>query len=262
MKTRKHSHQTSGRQPDSRGVSSAGQCASHPAQCAPAVHPAETGSSPDAASASPAEVAVEASCDLSSLWRVQLDRGHSAMLAAAKSSCGGSALWRHRKLAEARELLALAQLSRRLHVVHLDLSVDLRAALLMRVSVPCLREPNGPLEVGDTAHLGLIYREESLLLPQPGFSFIQILAPHPVWHPNVSPDPIQALCLGPRLVAGIPVRELILLTYGALTMMTVQLDPRNSAGVLNPAAADWYQRSPRWIPLSREPFLNTREVGS
>ena len=63
-----------------------------------------------------------------------------------------------------------------------------------------------------------------------------------------------------RLAAGLPLREIILLSYGALTMMTVQLDPANSAGVLNPAAADWFQRNPQLIPLSREPFLQPVEV--
>jgi hypothetical protein len=254
MKTRKHIKEPTGtplgakRQP----------------QPALAVQPAAAGAATatalKTASAGSAAATGGAARDLSSLSQVELNAHHSAMFAAAKSTCGGSAAWRHRKLAEALELLALAQLSPHLLILYLDLTVDLRVALLMRVTVPCLSKPNGPLEVGDTAHLGLVYREESLVLPQPGFSFVQILAPRPVWHPNVSPDPTQVLCLGPRLAAGIPLREIILMTYGALTMMTVQIDPANSAGVFNPAAADWFQRNPGLIPLSREPFLKTAEV--
>jgi hypothetical protein len=198
--------------------------------------------------------------DLSSLAQVQLNRHHSALLQAATSTCGGGAPWRHRKMAEARELLALAQISHRLVIVHLDLAVELRVALLMRVTVPCRPKPNGPLQVGDTAHLGVIYREESLVQPLPGYSVVQILAPHPVWHPSVSAGPVQMLCCGPSLPAGIPLREIVLMTYGALTMMTVQLDPGDSAGVFNPAAADWFQRNPRLLPLSREPFLGPEEV--
>ena len=92
-------------------------------------------------------------------------------------------------------------------------------------------------------------------MPQPGYAFVRILLPRPVWHSNVSPDLNQVLCLGPRLPAGIPLKEIILMTFGALTMQTTQLDLLDPAGVLNPAAADWWQRNTSRIPLSREPFL-------
>jgi len=177
------------------------------------------------------------------------------MLESVRSACGGSAAWRHRKLAEADELCRLAEVCGRLAIGQLDLSVDLRADLLLRVTVPCLPDAAGPLVIAEAARLGVIYREGSIVLPQPGYSFVQILAPHPVWHPNVSPDSVQALCLGPSLPAGVPLREIILMTYGALTMMSVQMDPANSAGVLNPAAAEWFQRNPSRIPLSRAPFM-------
>jgi hypothetical protein len=194
--------------------------------------------------------------NLSSLSHVELDSHHASLLRLVQTTNGGGSSWRNRKLAEAADLCRLAQLSGRLVILGLDLSGDLRADLLMRVTVPCLPSHQQPLEIGDTARLGIIYREESLILPQPGFSFVQILAPRFVWHANVSPDAIQALCLGPTLAAGLPLREIILMVYGALTMMTVQIDPGNSAGVLNPAAADWFQRNPKLIPLSRAPFLN------
>ena len=193
--------------------------------------------------------------DLASLSEVPLDAHHAALLERVKSSCGGSAPWRHRKQAEAFDLCRLSQISRRLVILHLDLTMDLRVDLLLQVTVPCMPNPKERLEVADTARLGIIYREESMMLPQPGYSFVQILAPRPVWHANVSSDSVQALCLGPSLPAGLPLREIILMCYGALTMMTVQLDPANSAGVLNPAAAEWFQRNPGLIPLSREPFL-------
>ena len=60
-----------------------------------------------------------------------------------------------------------------------------------------------------------------------------------------------------QLPAGIPLKEIILMTYGALTMQTTQLDILDSAGVLNPFAADWWQRNTNRIPLSREPFLRS-----
>jgi hypothetical protein len=197
--------------------------------------------------------------DLSSLSRVELDTHHESLMRLVQTTNGGGSSWRNRKRAEAADLCRLAQISGRLVILGIDLSGDMRVDLLMRVTVPCLPNHQRPLEVGDTARLGIIYREESLILPQPGYSFVQILAPRFVWHANVSPDAIQALCLGPSLSAGLPLREIILMAYGALTMMTVQIDPGNSAGVLNPAAADWFQRNPKLIPLSRAPFLNAVE---
>jgi len=194
--------------------------------------------------------------DLSSLSQVDLSPRHAVMFAAAQKTCGGNKTWRYRKLAEVREIFALAQISR-LQVIWLDLAADLRVELLMRVTVPLMPKPGGALTLAETARLGLIYREECLLLPQPGYSFVQILAPHPVWHPNVSPDPAQVLCLGPKLAAGIPVRELLLMIYGALTMQNTQLDPADSAGVLCPASAEYFQCNLNLIPLSREPFLRT-----
>ena len=95
-------------------------------------------------------------CDLSLLSGVQLDARHAGLLEAAKASCGGSTLWRHRKLAEALDLCRLAQISNRLVIAGLDLAVDLRADLLMRVTVPCLPDPAGPLKVADAARLGIV----------------------------------------------------------------------------------------------------------
>jgi hypothetical protein len=194
--------------------------------------------------------------DLSSLSQVELSPRHALMFSAAQKTCGGNKTWRYRKLAEVRELLALAQISR-LEVIGLDLAADLRVELHMRVVVPLMPGPGRDLRLGDAARLGVIYRQECLLLPQPGYSFVQILAPRLVWHPNVSPDLAQVLCLGPKLAAGIPLRELLLMTYGALTMQNTQLNPADSAGVLCPASADYFQRNLQLIPLSREPFLST-----
>lgn len=192
---------------------------------------------------------------LAALGEVQLDERHRPILDFARATCGGSTAWRRRKLAEVQDLLALAQWSARLNIQWLDVSVDLRAVVEMRVPVPCLRRPDGPLEIIPRAVLGVMYRQEVMVSPQPGFSFLQILAPGSVWSANVSHDQNQVLCLGPSLPVGLPLKEILLMAYGALTMMTVQLDATDSAGVLNSAAADWWIRNPRLIPLSREPFI-------
>ncbi len=194
--------------------------------------------------------------DLLSLGQIELDTRHSALLDQARALCHGPAHWQRRKLAEAKELLAMAQLSGRLFIHWLDLCQAFRVLLTMRTPVPCRPGPDGALRVAAQATIGLTYRPEALRLPQPGFSFLQILEPGPVWHPNVALDHGQPLCLGPSLPAGIRVKELILMAYGALTLTSIQLDTADPAGVLNPEAADWWQRNLDKIPLSREPFLN------
>jgi len=203
---------------------------------------------------------VVAAPGLSDLAKVQLDERHQGILSYAGNTCGGAAPWRQRKFAEVRDLVALSQISSRLKIQCLDVSVDLRAVVEMRVTVPCLRGPDAPLEIASLAVLGVIYRQDVLVTPQPGFSFVQILAPGPVWHANVSHDQNQVLCLGSSLPVGVPLKEIILMTYGALTMQTVQLDVGDSAGVLNPSAADWWQHNTKKIPLSREPFLSKPEA--
>lgn len=192
---------------------------------------------------------------LANLHELTLDSYYQAIWESARKNCGGPAACRHRLLAEAHDLLALSQHSHRLIVHWLELSVDLRAKVELEVPVAHWPDPAGPLRVAPRALLGLHYPREAMLAPQPGYAFVRILAPRPVWHSNVSSDPNQVLCLGPKLPAGIPISEVILMAYGALTLQTTQLDLYDPAGVLNPAAADWWQRNPNLIPLTREPFI-------
>ena len=192
---------------------------------------------------------------LSQLPSVTLDAYHQAIWEVAQQQAGGPPTCRHRLIAEAHDFLALAQYSGRMIVHWLTLAGGLRAKVELEVPVPCLPDPAGPLQVAPRALLGVVYSQDAVLLPQPGYAFVHILQPRPVWLGNVSPDASQACCLGAKLPAGIPLIQLILMTYGALSMQTTQLDILDSAGVLNPAAADWWQRNPGRIPLSREPFL-------
>jgi hypothetical protein len=191
---------------------------------------------------------------------VVLDDQHRAIIEAAARVCGGPPACRKRKLAEAHDLLAMAQLTDRLKIHWLDLSADLRVKLEMRVPVGCLPDPAGPLQIAPWALLGVVYPEQAVILPQPGHAFVRILEPRRVWHSNVTSgtdpgDPNQLLCLGPSLPAGTPLKEILLMTYGALSLQTTQMDWLDSAGLLNPAAADWWQRNPHRIPLTKEPFL-------
>jgi hypothetical protein len=192
---------------------------------------------------------------LSNLRNLPLDSFHLAVWELAQKTSGGPAAFRHRLSAEAHDLLALAQLSGRLLVHWLDLSAGLRAKVEMEVPVPCLPDPAGSLQIAPRALLGVRYPQEALLMPQPGHVFVRILEPKPVWHSNISPDCNQVLCLGSVLSPGFPLSEILLLTYGALSGVNMQIDMLDPQGVLNGAAADWFQRDPTLLPLTREPFI-------
>ena len=90
-----------------------------------------------------------------------------------------------------------------------------------------------------------------------------ILAPANVWHANVSAEiPGQPLCLGESLPVGPRSVEIILSSYGALSMQTVMTDEADPVGVMNIEAAKWWQQNAQLIPLSDTAFLepsNPRE---
>src|SRR5882762_2515280 len=155
--------------------------------------------------------------DLTQLGKVTLDAHHSRLLQFAQATCGGSPMWRNRKLADAHELLALAQVSHRLAVLFLDLREDVRVHLMMRAPVPCLPDPAGPLQIEPAAELGLVYPKTAVVEPQPGYSFVCLLNPLHAWHANIGPlSTGQRICLGATLPAGIRLREIIFLVYRAL----------------------------------------------
>jgi hypothetical protein len=193
---------------------------------------------------------------LSRLAGVTLAPPCQSFLDSCLPTCGGSLAWRARKIAEARELLALAQVSGRFQVLGLDLTDALRAMLLMQVPVARRPDRQGNLRLASCAHLGLTYSQDAWRLPHPGFSFIQVLAPTDLWYANCAKDS-QLLCLGASLPAGIRVRELILMTWGALTLTSSQLDAADPAGIMFPEPAEWWLRNRQRMPLTREPFVRT-----
>lgn len=192
---------------------------------------------------------------LHNLAQVPLTPATQAFLDRALARNAGEASWLARKVAEARQLAAVAQVApRRLELLDLDLRISLHAILRLVGPVPCRPDPDGPIVVAPEALLALDYRQEAVRSAMPGWAFITVLQPHPVWLANVSlPD--QRLCLGARLPAGIRVRALIQMTWAALTLQTYQVDPLDPAGVLNPAAAEWWQQNLRLTPLTREALL-------
>jgi hypothetical protein len=193
---------------------------------------------------------------LAALSEVVLSAANQHVLDEAMRRAGGPPVWRCRKQAEGRDLLGLAQIAPRLKVGWVEMGVDLRALLFLRVPVPCRPGGAGELVVEPQAVLGLTYPQEALRQALPGYSFLQVLAPGDVWHANVAFGPVRPLCLGASLPAGVRVKELVLMAYGALSMQTVQIDEQDAAGVMNAAAALWWQQNTARAPLSRAPFLS------
>lgn len=191
---------------------------------------------------------------LSDIPTLQLDGYYQSIWEASQATCGGPAACRRRFIAEAHDLLALAQLSGRLNVHWIDLTIGFRAKVEVEVPVPCLPDPAKPLSVIPRATLGLAYPPEAIFTSVRGFAFVRILKPQSVWLAAVSPDQNQVLCLG-DLPASIAVTQIVLMTFGALSLQAIQIDLLDPAGVLNPAAALWWQQNASRIPLTREAFL-------
>jgi hypothetical protein len=198
---------------------------------------------------------------LMALDRVDLGPRGRHLLDQATRTMQGSNVWRSRKAVEVRDALALEQMADRLAIVSIDGRETLRIMARMQVPVPCMPPGGTDLFVLDEVLLGLSYPEAVLWAPQPGYRFVQILRPPGLWHAQVAADPVQPLCLGATLPAGIPVRELFIMTYAALSMQTVMIDTLDSAGVLNAPAAEWWQRNRDRIPLTRSAFLDPVGVG-
>lgn len=202
--------------------------------------------------------------DLSS---VALESPHAEALTSLEPTLLGPPAWVARKRVELQELLALAQLApRRVAILGLDASTDIRVMLILRCAVPCLTPGDPDIHVEPEARLVVRYPEAILRGPLPGTSLVQILEPRHIHHPNVGTDETfgpagpgafasQPLCLGSRIPRGLPLREALLMSYAALTLNSVQLDELDAAGVMNLNAARFYQLNPQHIPLSRETFL-------
>jgi hypothetical protein len=195
---------------------------------------------------------------LADLDQVELTGAYRMLYDHAAETAVGQGGWPSRKKFEARKLLALAQTAgpRRMDVQMLDLVDDLRAAIRLTVPVPMTPAADGAVRVASGAVLGLSYPQIALSSPIPGYAPVTLVSPaHDAWHPNIGVVRGQRLCLGTSLPAGIPVTELVLLSYGLLTMQSVMLDPDDSAGVMNAEAAAYWQARVSELPLSDEPFM-------
>jgi hypothetical protein len=114
--------------------------------------------------------------------------------------------------------------------------------------------------ISDRALLIVNYPENAIRESLKGTEFVQIIGAN-AYHPNISETsmgfPFQGLCLGATLLPGVRVRELILMTYGLLTLQSITMDLMDPAGVLNPGAGEYWQHNVEQIPLSKEPFIIT-----
>jgi hypothetical protein len=172
-----------------------------------------------------------------------------------RRSSQGTVVWRARKAAEARDLFALAEIAERMNVLALQGETELRALVRLRAPVPCMPPGTNELIIGEDVDLVLHYPEEIMHRPLPGYRLVEILRPRDVLMPNVARGPNQLLCLGANVPRNFPLREAVMASYGALTMQAVTIDERDTAGIMNPIASEWWKANASRIPLSKEPFL-------
>lgn len=166
--------------------------------------------------------------------------------------------WRARKRSEARQLLALEELAgpSQMRVMCLDIEQDLRAAVWLNAPVAMTPASDGALNIVQGAVVGIVWPRVILTMPLPGFALVCLVQPSSgAWYPNIGATRGQRMCLGTSLPVGIPVSELVLLTYGLLTAQVIMSDPADSAGVMNVEAAKYWAANRHLIPLSTRPFL-------
>lgn len=193
---------------------------------------------------------------LSSLATLELSPPRAQVLQGLEATLQGDAVWRARKRAELRDLLALEQLAERMTIVALDASTELLAHVRLAMPVPC-QGRDGELVVRTEVDLALRYPSSLLRQPLPGHALVRLLRPQGIVHPNVQSGNGQRLCLGANVPRGYPAREAVLACYAALSLQAIGLDPADPAGIMNTAAIEFWSERLERIPLTREPFLSS-----
>ena len=188
--------------------------------------------------------------ELSGPYRRMLD---TALASAGDGGEGGG--WAARKASEAKRLLAMAELvgPKRMAVEMLDLHGDLRARVRLTTPVALRSDADGKLRIADRAVIGIVYPPHVLRSAVPGSALVGLISPAwGAWYPNEGGG---RLCLGATIPPGIPVTELVLSSYLLLSGQAIMLDPADGAGIMNPAAAAWWQSNLDLLPLSSAAFL-------
>lgn len=196
-----------------------------------------------------------------------------ARLQRALEGSRGEPPWRTRKAVEVRDLLALEAACPRLEILELDARTELVARLRLHVTVAVLEGKSyvhratdplaAELRLVHDVDLAVTYPPALLRGPIPGYGAVTIEAPRGVWHPNVSIEVDQRLCLGRNLPRAIPMRELVLLSFAALAMQSATLTHGDPAGVMNAAAVTYWSAHQGRLPLTRATLVSPRgEVGA
>jgi hypothetical protein len=208
----------------------------------------------------------------------------------------GEPHWRTRKAVELRELVVLEERSPRLEVLHVDARTELLVRLSMRVPVPCkpptpaasavvaeaereegaLRRAlprfsrlrfdpaalGGGVRIHHEARVSLRYPAEFLRGPIQGQALAAIEGPAHVLHPNVGSMPDQRVCLGHSLPRGLPLRELVLMTYAALSMQAVELPSGEAGPMMNGAALVYWRMHAACVPLTNDTLFTDLVTGA
>jgi hypothetical protein len=188
---------------------------------------------------------------------VELSPERAARLAELCDNMIGAPTYVGRKSRELHQTFALEQIApERMRIAGVEPTAELRVIVELNCPVP--RRPPGRDDIEVHQGAAVLYRWPETLLarPLPGTEVVRVLRPSYVYMPNVSAGPgPEALCLGVHVPCGMPLREMILQTYQAFCMSSVQMDERDRAGVLNSGAAVFFQSQIHRLPLSTEPFL-------
>ena len=194
---------------------------------------------------------------LSRLGKVELEGRFLEHYDRGIAKCHNAGFYENRMKVEFRDYLALAQVSGRIDPLDVSFEGTFRLHFLLRARFP-LKNSAGEVVVADRAALVLHYPESAVRESLKGTEFVRILGAN-AFHPNISVAdsilPFQALCLGPSVLQATRIRELILTSYGLLTLQSHTMDPLDPAGVLNAEAAEYWQQNCHRIPLSNEPFV-------
>jgi hypothetical protein len=192
---------------------------------------------------------------------VELDPPYQALLAELSRSATGPAHWRRCKHQQAKQVLALTQVAPRgrLAVMNIQMTDSLDLLLHLNVTVPRMPPGSDELVVEDRAIVAIHYPQEVLTQDLRGTACVRIDQPRHVWLANAH-QAAGVLCIGQIIPRNTLVKEIIWLTYTALTMQTVMFDTRDAAGVINPDAARWWAANQDRVPLTRTALLEDQPL--
>lgn len=188
------------------------------------------------------------------------------LLERARANNNGERDWRLWKSLETAEVIDLfeqanqQQHTPRVEVLDIDFTGDLN--MVFRVLMPVPRAPvNGELQLATSALFHVHYEEHWRREAPDGWAPLGLIEPRDAFHTNVNMDIPHlrgAVCLG-DLPPGVPLKELILMGYYALTLQNHVLDERDPNGILNLKACEFYRNHQEHLPLTHAGFADPWE---